>query len=233
MQPYEILIIEDEKKTVDLIRLYLERDGFRVHTCKDGRSGLQHARDYTPDLIILDLMLPEIDGLDICHFLRAESDPPGVPIIMLTARSTEGDKLLGLETGADDYMTKPFSPRELCGRVRALLRRSGKANGAPERIVAGSLAVDLCACQATLDGRLLPLTPNEFRLLAALIQVPGRAFSREELLNRAFGTDYDGLERTVDVHIMQLRKKIETDPRNPRYIQTVYGFGYKFTEVSQ
>ena len=229
MDPYKILIIEDEQKTAELIRLYMLREGYEVQVCQDGRSGLQHAREHFPDLIILDLMLPEIDGLDICHFLRAESDPPGVPIIMLTARSTEDDKLTGLETGADDYITKPFSPRELTGRVQALLRRSGKANGIPATISAGDLHVDTAACEARLKGRLLPLTPKEFRLLATLIQAPDRAFSREELLARAFGYDYDGLERTVDVHILKLRKKIEKDHRQPRYIQTVYGFGYKFT----
>lgn len=226
MMAHQILIIEDDVKTADLIRLYLQREGYDVLVCHDGRSGLQQARERHTDLIILDLMLPEIDGLDICHFLRAESDPPGVPIIMLTARSTEDDKLLGLDIGADDYITKPFSPRELTGRVRALLRRAGKYSGQPPIIEAADLRVEQGTRRAYQNGHDLELTPNEFRLLYTLIAQPGRVFSRDELLNRAFGSDYEGLERTVDVHILNLRKKIEADPSHPQVIQTVYGFGY-------
>jgi DNA-binding response OmpR family regulator len=223
-----ILVVDDDRKTVDLIRLYLEKDGYRVLAAYDGHSAIDQARNRRPGLIILDLMLPKIDGLDVCRLLRSESQ---VPIIMLTAKTTEDDKLTGLDLGADDYVTKPFSPRELVARVRAVLRRGmAESDPGPEQILFGSLEVDFVRHEARIDGATVHLTPKEFTLLEILIKQPGRVFSRLELLELAFGYDYQGFERTVDVHMMNLRKKIESDPAHPRYVQTVYGVGYKFED---
>ena len=223
-----ILVVDDDRKTVDLIRLYLEKDGYRVLVAYDGRSALDSARNRKPGLIILDLMLPKVDGLDVCRLLRSESQ---VPIIMLTAKTTEDDKLTGLDLGADDYVTKPFSPRELVARARAVLRRSlAESDPGPEQILYGELEVDFVRHEARIAGSSVHLTPKEFILLEIMIKQPGRVFSRLELLELAFGYDYQGFERTVDVHVMNLRKKIENDPANPRYVQTVYGVGYKFED---
>jgi DNA-binding response OmpR family regulator len=221
----KILVVDDDKKMVELIRLYLERDGYRVLPAYDGRQALDLARQRAPDLIVLDLMLPAVDGLDVCRILRAESK---VPIIMLTARTTEDDKLLGLDLGADDYVTKPFSPRELVARVRAILRRAVVEETGPPQVRFGDLLVDFRRHEARLGDAPLHLTPKEFKLLEIFTREPGRAFSRIELLEKVFGFDYEGLERTVDVHVMNLRKKIEPDATQPTYIQTVYGMGYKF-----
>lgn len=224
-----ILVIEDDHKTVELIRLYLERDEYHVLEANDGRIGLEMARRTRPDLIILDLMLPRLDGLEVCRLVRSESD---LPIIMLTARTTEEDKLIGLDLGADDYVTKPFSPRELIARVRAVLRRaSEEKRQKATRFSAGDLQVDFVRQQVALNGMPVHLTRREFRLLEILTNEPGRVFSRLDLLEEAFGFNYGGLERTVDVHIMNLRKKIEPDPEHPRYIQTIYGAGYCFAEA--
>jgi len=221
-----ILVVDDDRKTVDLIRLYLEKDGYRVLVAYEGQTALDLARNRRPGLIILDLMLPKVDGLDICRQLRSESQ---IPIIMLTAKTTEDDKLAGLDLGADDYVTKPFSPRELVARVRAVLRRGmAEKDPGPEHILFGDLEVDFVRHEARIDGSSVHLTPKEFTLLEIMIKQPGRVFSRLELLELAFGYDYQGFERTVDVHMMNLRKKIESDPANPRYVQTVYGVGYKF-----
>lgn len=222
----KILVVDDDKKTVELIRLYLEKDSYHVLPAYDGRSALELARHKQPDLIVLDLMLPQVDGLDICKTLRAESN---VPIIMLTARSTEEDKLLGLDSGADDYLTKPFSPRELMARVRAVLRRAAGMNE-PAELRCDDLVVDTVRYETHVRGELVRLTPKEFKLLVALMKAPGRTFTRLELLESAFGPDYEGLERTIDVHLMNLRRKIEPDPARPIYVQTVYGVGYKFGE---
>ena len=224
---YSVLVVDDDRKTVELIRLYLERDGYRVSEAYDGCQALDLARRLRPDLVILDLMLPRLDGLDVCRSLRAESH---LPIIMLTARSTEGDKLIGLDLGADDYITKPFSPRELMARVRAVLRRAAEQHSGPTLIVCASLEVDFVRRQVTVSGQPIHLTPREFHLLEMLIRQPGRVFSRLELLEEVFGYDYSGLERTVDVHIMNLRKKLEAVPNAPRYIETIYGAGYRFKE---
>jgi DNA-binding response OmpR family regulator len=222
----KILVVDDDKKTVELIRLYLEKDGYRVLTAYDGRAALELARAKSPDLMILDLMLPQVDGLDLCQTLRAESE---MPILMLTARVTEEDKLIGLDSGADDYVTKPFSPRELLARVRAILRRTASpANTGPSQIRAGDLYLDTVRHEARLRGELLTLTPKEFRLLVTLAREPGKVFTRLDLVEQAFGPTYEGLERTIDVHLMNLRRKIEPDPARPVYIQTVYGVGYKF-----
>jgi DNA-binding response OmpR family regulator len=191
----------------------------------DGERALELVGESVPDLLILDLMLPKIDGLDVCLAVQAVNP---VPVIMLTARTTEGDKLAGLETGADDYVTKPFSPRELVARVKAVLRRTRGAEGEPSEIRSGDLVIDLLHHAARVHGEGVRLTPKEFNLLRVLAREPGRPFTRSSLMERAFGFDYDGLERTVDAHIANLRKKIEPDPAHPRYVVTVQGLGYKF-----
>ncbi len=223
----KILIVDDDRKTVELIKLYLEKDGYRVLPAYDGRQALELVRQRAPDLIVLDLMLPAVDGLDVCRIVRAESK---VPIIMLTARSTEEDKLLGLDLGADDYLTKPFSPRELVARIRAVLRRAGETEEGPPEARFGELAIHFLRHEVRLGGLPVHLTPKEFKLLETMAREPGRAFSRLELLEKVFGFDYEGLERTVDVHVLNLRKKIERDPAQPRFIQTVFGVGYKLAE---
>lgn len=221
-----VLVVDDDAKTVELVKLYLNRDGYRVLTAYDGAEALRLARESHPNLIVLDLMLPGIDGLQVCRTLREESD---VPIIMLTARTTDQDKLTGLELGADDYVTKPFSPRELAARVRAVLRRlPGEAlERGPEEIQHGELSVNFLRREASLGRRLLNLTPTEFKLLVALVKEPGRVFSRAELIGKAFGYDFEGFDRTIDVHILNLRRKLEPDSSHPSYIETVYGTGYR------
>ncbi len=224
---HTILVVDDDKKTVDLIRLYLEREKYHVLVAYDGQQALSLVHMRRPDLVILDWMLPHIDGLDVCRMVRAESQ---VPIIMLTAKAAEEHKLLGLDLGADDYLTKPFSPRELVARVRVILRRvSQQTEDIPhDEIQIGDLSVDFLSHEVRLGGELAELTPKEFKLLETLIRHPGRVFSRQELVERVFGSDYEGGERTVDVHMMNLRKKIEPQPNEPIYLQTVYGVGYKF-----
>jgi len=219
-----ILIVEDEAKTAETVRLYLERAGYEVELASDGRSGLALARSGRFVLVILDLMLPEIDGLTVCGRLRRETD---VRILMLTARSTEEDRVGGLELGADDYVTKPFSPRELVARVRAVLRRSDPNEGGPRRLSHQGLELDLDARAATVGGRRVDLTATELRLLRALLRTPGRVFTRAELIDHALGTDYDGSDRTIDAHVRNLRNKIEPDRTNPRYVETVFGVGYR------
>jgi len=226
----KILVVDDDRKTVELVRLYLEKDGYQVLPAYDGQQALELARHKLPDLLVLDLMLPKLDGLDLCRILRAETQ---MPIILLTARTTENDKLLGLDLGADDYVTKPFSPRELLARVRAVLRRAAPeaAEAEPSEVVYGALSIRFPGREVRLNGQLVRLTPKEYRLLEILVKEPNRAFMRLELLERAFGFDYEVLERTVDVHLMNLRRKIEADPARPVYVQTVYGIGYKFGEA--
>jgi DNA-binding response OmpR family regulator len=227
-----ILVVDDERKIVDLVRLYLEREGYRVLAAYDGKSALDLARQEKPALIVLDWMLPGMSGVDVCRTLRQES---AVPIVMLTARAEETDKLIGLELGADDYVTKPFSPRELAARVRAVLRRGegAAAQGAgqpPAPITVGDVTADMARHQVRVAGRAVELTPTEFALLAALIQSPGRVYTRLQLLDKALGDSYEGYERTVDAHIKNLRQKLEPDPAKPRYVITVYGVGYKFAD---
>ena len=225
-----ILVVEDETNIVNLVRAYLEREGFVVETAADGRVALQQARATRPRLIVLDLMLPGIDGLEVCRRLRQESD---VYILMLTAKSEEADRIVGLELGADDYLTKPFSPRELVARVKAVLRRSRDADGALPAgeggvIDAPPLCIDLGRRQVTKDGVSVDLTALEFDLLRVLAARPGIVFSRAQLLQRVWGYDFLGDERVVDVHIGLLRKKIEEDPSEPVLIKTVRSVGYKF-----
>ncbi len=226
-----VLVVDDDKKTVELVKLYLERDGYKVDVAYEGNEGLGKAHELHPDLIVLDLMLPGIDGLEICRVLRMESD---VPIIMLTARTTEEDKLTGLGLGADDYVTKPFSPRELAARVRTVLRRlpdQALLRG-PTEIKTGELVINFQKHEVLLGGRTLRLTPIEFKLLGVLIKEPGRTFSRAQLIEKVLGYDFDGFDRTIDVHILNLRRKLESDPSHPRLITTVYGTGYKFSGVN-
>jgi two-component system, OmpR family, alkaline phosphatase synthesis response regulator PhoP len=226
MSGKKVLVVDDDTKTAELVKLYLNRDGYRVITANDGNEALRLARENTPDLIVLDLMLPGISGLDICRILRKESD---VPIIMLTALTTDDDRLRGLDLGADDYVTKPFSPRELAARVRAVLRRLPGERG-PEKIEHGALTVDFLKHEAYLEGKSLELTPIEFKLLGALVKEPGRVFSRAQIIDKALGHDFNGFDRTIDVHILKLRRKLEPDPHHPRYLKTVYGAGYKLLE---
>jgi two-component system alkaline phosphatase synthesis response regulator PhoP len=222
-----ILVVDDDVKTVELVKLYLNRDGYKVLTAYDGFEALNIARKSHPDLIVLDLMLPGCDGLEICRTLKNESD---VPIIMLTARTTEDDKLGGLNLGADDYVTKPFSPRELAARVRAILRRLPEETllRGPAEIKRGALVLNFLNREATFSGKILELTPSEFKLLGVLAREPGRVFSRQQLIEMVFGYDFQGFDRTVDVHILNLRRKIEPNPESPKYIKTIYGAGYKF-----
>ncbi|MEO8190802.1 MAG: response regulator transcription factor [Acidobacteriota bacterium] len=222
-----ILVVEDEPKTAATVRLYLEHGGFDVRVAADGAAGLRAAREERPDLIVLDGMLPEIDGLAVCRALRSESD---VPIVLLTARTTEDDKLRGLQLGADDYVTKPFSPRELVARIRAVLRRSRREDGGARGVLrTRHIVVDLDRREAAVRGRVVVLPPAEFALLAALVRSPGRAFTREELVSRAFGAEYEGLDRTVDAHVMRLRRKID-DPKTDPLVVTVFGVGYKLAD---
>ncbi len=223
----KILVVDDEKKIVDVVRGYLEQAGMTVVTAHDGPQALAVFRHEKPDLVLLDLNLPGLDGLDVARALRKES---AVPIIMLTARVEEMDRLIGLELGADDYIVKPFSPREVVARVRAVLRRTGDEARPAEIFRAGELVLDMDKHTLTLGGRPVELTPTEFDLLTVLMQNPGRAFTRLQLLDRLQGAAYEGYERTLDAHVKNLRAKIGDDPKAPRYILTVFGVGYKFTE---
>lgn len=225
MAARKILIVDDETRLVDVLKAYLERDGYKVVSAYDGKQALVQARREKPDLILLDLMLPEVDGLEVCRTLRKESD---VPIIMLTARSEETDKLIGLELGADDYVTKPFSPREVVARVRAVLRRAHAAReSADEIITVGDLVVDQARHEVRRGGEIIAVTPTEFELLWTLASNKGRVLSRLQLMEKALGESYEGYERTIDAHIKNLRRKIEPDPSRPRYVHTVFGVGYK------
>jgi two-component system alkaline phosphatase synthesis response regulator PhoP len=222
-----ILVVDDEPKIVKQAQDYLEKSGFRVATAGDGKTALAATRHERPDLVVLDLNLPEMDGLDVCRALRRES---GVPIIMLTARVDEADRLIGLELGADDYIIKPFSPRELVARVRAVLRRVQGGVHQPGLVRVEDLEIDLHGHRVTRAGEPIRLTRSEFNLLAVLAQHPGQTFTREQLLDRLHGVAYDGYDRSVDAHIKNLRRKLEVDPGDPRYVLTVYGIGYRFTD---
>jgi two-component system alkaline phosphatase synthesis response regulator PhoP len=224
-----ILVVDDEARITQLARDYLEHAGYRVLTAGDGTSALALARSEKPDLLVLDLGLPGLDGLDITRALRRDTS---LPIIMLTARGEESDKLIGLELGADDYMVKPFSPKELVARARAVLRRSEAAAGSTgsETVRAADITLDVPRMKVSVSGRPVELTPTEFQLLAALAAQPGRIFTRAQLLDTVRGVAFESYERAVDAHIKNIRRKIEPDPRQPRYILTVYGVGYKFND---
>jgi DNA-binding response OmpR family regulator len=220
-----ILVAEDDAKQAELIRMYLQREGHAVAIARDGREALEEARRLQPDLVVLDVMMPRVDGLDVCRVLRAESD---VAIIMVTARSTEDDLLLGLDLGADDYLSKPFSPRELVARVATVLRRGRRLVGDSNGVYAiGDLKVDEVRYEVWLRDEQVECTPSEFKILAKMAASPGKAFSRQELLAAAMGFDHYALDRTVDVHVMNLRRKLERDPQQPQYLLTVKGRGYK------
>jgi len=221
----KILVVDDEKKIVDLVTAYLERDGYKVIPAYDGKAALDMARSRAPDIIVLDLMLPEVSGWDVCHILRAESD---VPIIMLTARDEDTDKIVGLELGADDYVVKPFNPKELLARIRAVLRRVDRSAQMSGVIEVGELTIDLDRHEVKRGSSLLKLTPTEFVLIRVLAESPGRVHSRLQLLDKVQGEAYEGYERTIDSHIKNLRKKLEADPDQPKYVLTVRGIGYKF-----
>ena len=222
-----ILIVEDERKIAQIAADYLRRAGFAVDIAADGASALDRVRSRPPDLVVLDLGLPRIDGVAVARTIRAGSD---VPIIMLTARVEEDDRLLGLEVGADDYITKPFSPRELVARVQAVLRRSRSGPPVGEIVRVGDLTLDLPRLKVTRDGQAIDLTATEFQLLATLARQPGRIFTRAQLLDAVRGTEVESFERAIDTHVKNIRRKIETEPRNPRYVETVYGLGYRMAE---
>jgi two-component system alkaline phosphatase synthesis response regulator PhoP len=227
--PYTIAIVEDEPNIVELVKYNLDREGYRTIAANDGRRGLELVRQELPDLVILDLMLPELDGMTVCKLLRAEPATRLIPIIILTAKSEEADRVLGLEMGADDYVTKPFSPRELVARVRAVLRRSGNIeDGEPDIMEIGDIRMDLRQHLVKVRGNEVELTPKEFDFLKLLLLNPGRAFTREFLLEHLWGYEYFGDTRTVDVHVRRLRQKIEGDAAEPSYLETVRGVGYRF-----
>ncbi|MFE5120474.1 response regulator transcription factor [Streptomyces sp. NPDC056669] len=229
-----VVVAEDDRKQAELVRRYLEHEGHRVTVVHDGRSALESVRREPPDLLVLDVMMPRVDGLDVCRVLRAES---ALPVLMLTARSTEDDLLLGLDLGADDYMTKPFSPRELMARIRALLRRHAATTATtattaaatpPEPVLTvGPLTIAPARHEVSMHGRPVDCTPGEFRLLEMLAASPGHVFTRPRILERLHGFDRYVTARTVDAHVMNLRRKLEDDPRRARFLVTVYGVGYK------
>jgi two-component system, OmpR family, alkaline phosphatase synthesis response regulator PhoP len=222
-----ILVVDDEPKITQLVRDYLESAGFRVVTAGDGREALMRAHTEHPDLVILDLGLPQLDGLDVARSLRRDGD---LPIIMLTARDDETDRVIGLELGADDYVTKPFSPRELVARVRAVLRRRDR-DVTDEVLRAGSLMLDLPRMRLEVDGRPVELTATEFSLLTAMARQPGRVFTRSQLLDAIHGVAFESYERAIDAHVKNIRRKIELDPHDPRHLLTVYGVGYRLTDA--
>ncbi|MBK6433375.1 MAG: response regulator transcription factor [Anaerolineae bacterium] len=223
--PQTILVVDDETRLRTMLRVYLEQEGYRVVEAGHGREALYVARYEKPDLIILDLMMPEMGGYE---FMRVFSREASTPVIMLTAKVEDTDKILGLELGADDYVTKPFNVRELLARVHAVLRRLQKAQAEPDILRVADVTLDRSACTVKVAERFVDLTPSEFGLLAALMASPGRVFSRLDLLDLVSGDAYEGYERTIDVHVRNLRTKIEPDPRRPKYVETVYGMGYRF-----
>jgi DNA-binding response OmpR family regulator len=222
-----VLVVDDEPRIVDLARDYLEHAGFAVMTAVDGPSALTAVRIRKPDVLVLDLGLPGMDGLDVARAIRRDSM---LPIIMLTARDDELDRILGLEIGADDYVTKPFSPRELVARIRAILRRVDRQDEPGDRIDVGEVSIDVARMRVAVAGRIVELTPTEFQLLVALARQPGRIFTRSQLLDSIHGVAFESYERAIDAHVKNLRRKLEDDPSRPRYVLTVYGVGYRFAE---
>lgn len=224
----KVMVVDDEPKIVQLARDYLEHAGFAVVVAHDGKAALATARAQKPDLVVLDLGLPELDGLDVARALRRESN---VPIVMLTGRSEESDKLVGLEIGADDYVTKPFSPKELVARVRAVLRRTERPRSASEIVRVGEVTLDIPRMRVTIADRVVALTPTEFQLVATMAREPGRVFTRAQLLDAVHGVAFESYERAIDAHVKNVRQKLEPDPATPRYVLTVYGVGYRFAEL--
>lgn len=226
-----IVVVDDDPEIVRLLRSYLQKAGYQVLAAANGEAALALLHRRLPDVLILDLMLPDRDGWELTRLIRADAGLKGLPIIMLTARVEAADKILGLEIGADDYITKPFNPGEVVARVKALLRRAQESSAGRSTIVqAGEVRLDVGRRLAWVDGQPVELTATEFDILRALLESPGYAFTRTELIEQAMGYTYEGLERTLDSHIKNLRRKIEPNPRQPRYIQTVYGIGYRFGE---
>jgi len=226
-----ILVVDDEPRIAQLARDYLEHAGFAVLLAGDGKSGLQAVRTRQPDLVVLDLGLPELDGLEVTRAIRESSN---LPIVMLTARDDELDRILGLELGADDYITKPFSPRELVARVRAVLRRTERAAADPgDRVVVGDLALDASRLRTTVAGRSVELTPTEFSILLTMARQPGRIFTRSQLLDAVRGVAFESYERAIDAHVKNIRRKLEPEPHQPRYVLTVYGMGYRVAEPDE
>ena len=226
----KIVVIDDEQSVREVVQAYLEKDGYHVFVAENGSDGLALAERMKPALIVLDLMLPDVSGEEICSEIRSRSD---VPILMLTAKASEEERVAGLVSGADDYLVKPFSPRELVARVRAVLRRTQSVETPLVETLSfagGRLEIDTVQHVVKRDGAAVELTPNEYKLLVTLARYPGRAYSRFELINRVQGYDYEGYERTIDVHVKNLRKKIEPDPAHPRYVETVMGVGYKLAK---
>ena len=221
-----ILVVDDEEMIVRTVKAYLDQEGFKTYTAYDGEEALRAFNEKGPDLIILDLMLPKLSGIEVTKKIRSTST---VPIIMLTAKASEADRVVGLELGADDYVVKPFSPRELVARVRAVLRRIDGETGASERMVSGKMEIDLRSREVAVDGKPIELTPTEFDLLSYLAHHPGQVFTRLQLLREVQGYTYDAFARTIDTHVKNLRHKIEEDPKAPKYILTVHGVGYRFT----
>jgi two-component system alkaline phosphatase synthesis response regulator PhoP len=231
MSKQRILVVDDDKSIVKVVRSYLEQAGYEVRVAYDGATALHSLRSEKPDLLVLDLMLPDRDGWEITRTIRADAALGATPIIMLTARVEDTDKIIGLEMGADDYITKPFNAREIVARIRALLRRSQFAQSAPPaQLRIGTLQLDLDQRTLTVDGKGIDLTRTEFTLLQLLMANPGHTFTRDELLEKSMGYAYEGMGRTLDTHMSNLRKKIEPDPSAPIYIQTVYGVGYRLTK---
>ncbi len=227
-----VLVVDDDPSIARLVSAYLTQAGFRAISAHDGATALRMLRTERPDLLVLDLMLPDRDGLELARTIRADPVTAALPILMLTARVDDTDRIVGLELGADDYVTKPFNPRELVARVRAILRRAAGPSAPPQRLQHGDLLLDLDAHRASLAGEPIELTPTEFDLLALLLRNPGHAFTRTELIEQGLGYTYAGLERTVDSHIKNLRKKIERDPAAAPLIETVYGVGYRLRHTT-
>ncbi len=236
MAPYDgpavktVLVVDDEPRIVELARDYLEHAGFGVITATDGPSALTAVRIRKPDILVLDLGLPGMDGLDVAREIRRDST---MPIIMLTARDDELDRVLGLEIGADDYVTKPFSPRELVARIRAIMRRVDRQASPNDRIEVGGVAIDVARMRVTAGDRTVELTPTEFQLLLTLARQPGRIFTRSQLLDSIHGVAFESYERAIDAHVKNVRRKLEEDPSRPRYVLTVYGVGYRFAEAPE
>ena len=226
----KVLVVDDEPKIVQLARDYLEHAGFAVVVAHDGKAALASVRAHKPELVVLDLGLPELDGLDVARTIRQESS---VPIVMLTGRSEESDKLVGLEIGADDYVTKPFSPKELVARVRAVLRRTERPRADTEIVRVGEVMLDIPRMRATVSDRPVELTPTEFQLVTTLAREPGRVFTRAQLLDAVHGVAFESYERAIDAHVKNIRHKLEPDPARPRYLLTVYGVGYRFAELDE
>ncbi|SDD71596.1 response regulator transcription factor [Sporomusa acidovorans] len=225
-----VLLVDDDDKLLKLLKIYFEKDGFIVYTASDGIEALMAVREHKPDIMVLDLMMPGIDGWEVCRRLRKDND---IPIIMLTARDEESDRLVGLEIGADDYVTKPFSPKEVVARAKAILRRTNRAVLQKEAIKVGRLTIDLDSYQIRRDGEIMEVTPTEFKIVELLATSPGKVYSRLQIAEQIHGYTFEGYERTIDAHIKNIRRKLEVNPKEPEYILTVYGMGYKIAGVNK